>query len=170
MKTLLISFFNPLEPNSGSGLRSSSLLKNLIGSGCSIDLFTYSGADNTRALKEYPEIRESCFVERNLRLGLTLGLKSIFRRQPLALSQYITRDAARAFVRFTSGKTYDAIVYDHLCSFGFGKYLGAHSVRTVINEHNAEFAMAREFFQNQSRGFAKSVLIQSASLRYVRPR
>lgn len=158
MNALLVSFFNPLDPNSGSGLRSNSLLKNLIGSGYSIDLFTYSDTDNTRALKEYPEIRESLFVKRNPRLGLTLGLKSICLRQPLALSQYITRDVARAFIRFTSGKRYDAIVYDHLCSFGFRKYLGGCSARTVVNEHNSEFVMAREFYQHQTRWVSKSIL------------
>lgn len=158
MKALLISFFNPLDPTSGASLRSNSLLKNLIASGYSIDLFTYSGTDNSCALKEYPGIRKSYFVERNPRLGLMPVLKSMFRRRPLALSQYITRDVARDFIRFTSGKTYDAIVFDHLCSYGFREYLGAHSVRTVINEHNAEFVMAREFCQNQTRWFAKSIL------------
>jgi glycosyltransferase involved in cell wall biosynthesis len=158
MKVLLISFFNPLEPSSGSGLRSNSLLKNLVESGHLIHLFTYSGFDNSRALKEYPGIRKSCFVECIPRMGLTTGLKTIFRLQPIALSQYITRNVARAFIRFTSGETYDAIVFDHLYTCGFRKYLVAHSGRTVINEHNAEFVMIRDYRQNQARWFAKSIL------------
>ncbi|TFG60611.1 MAG: hypothetical protein E4H29_02005 [Deltaproteobacteria bacterium] len=91
-------------------------------------------------------------------MGLTTGLKSIFRLLPIALSQYITRDVAWAFIRFTSGETYDAIVFDHLYTCGFRKYLGAHSARTIINEHNAEFVMMRDFCRNETRWFAKSIL------------
>ena len=158
MKVLLISFFNPLDPNSGSGMRSNSLLKNIVESGYSIHLFTYSSPGGSHLLKEYPEIRKSYFADRNPRLGLNPGLKSIYRLQPLALSQYITRDVAKAFIRFTSGEKYDAIVFDHLCSYGFRKYLVAHSCRTVINEHNSEFVMAKEFYQHQAGWFDKMIL------------
>ena len=158
MKILLISFFNPLVPSSGSGLRSNSLLKNLIESGHLIHLFTYSGTDNSRALKEYPGIRKSYFMDHKPRMGLATGLKTVLRFHPLALSQFITKDVTRAFIRFTAGETYDAIVFDHLYTYGFRKYLSARSARTVINEHNAEFVMTRDFLRNQTRWFPKSIL------------
>lgn len=158
MKVLLVSFFNPLDPSSGSGLRSNSLLKNLLESGCSIHLFTYSRSNNSHALKTYPGIRKSCFMERNTRLGLRGGMKSIFCLQPLAISQYITRDVAREFSRFISGETYEVVVFDHLCAFGFRKYLDLPAARTLIYEHNAEFVMARDFYENQPNLFTKSIL------------
>jgi glycosyltransferase involved in cell wall biosynthesis len=97
-------------------------------------------------------------MERNTRLGLRRGMESIFRLQPLAISQYITRDVAKAFDLFISGETYEAIIFDHLCAFGFRKYLDLPAARSLIYEHNAEFVMARDFYKNQTNLFTKSIL------------
>ncbi len=152
MRILLVSFFNPLEPNSGSGLRSNCLLKNLGNLGYIVHLFSFSQSDNSSRLKDYPFVEKACFVPRLPRPGLLALLKSILFLQPLAISHFITSDVKKSFVKLTSGESYDAIIFDYIYMFALRKYLQTAKIcKITINEHNSEFVMARETYKKQKK-------------------
>ena len=151
LEILLISFFNPLEPNSGSGLRSHCLLKNLIELGYKVHLFAFSRSENPGQLKDYPGIKKSYFVTRTPKTGLQALFRSILFLKPLAVSNYFTKDVINAFVQFISGETYDVIIFDYIYTVALKKHLHTPRCKTIIYEHNAEYIMARDSYKKKKK-------------------
>jgi len=146
MNILLVSFFNPLEPTSGSGLRSNSLLKNLAALGYTVDLFAFSQADEPSQQAAYPNIKRSCFVTRVPQSKLRAGLKSMLLLKPFGVSLYVTDKVIKAFAQFTGGATYDAVIFDHIYTADLKKHMNGSGARIVINEHNAEHMLSHEYY------------------------
>ncbi len=151
MKVLLVSFFNPLEPNSGSGLRSNCLLKSLTELGYKVHLFAFSQTDTSGQLTNYPNVVKSCLVKKIPRSALQALLRSIYFLQPLAISHYITKNIIQAFVQFTSRETYDAVIFDYIYTFALKKHLKDSGGKAIIYEHNAEYIMAQESYKQREK-------------------
>lgn len=149
MKILLTSFFNPLEPDSGSGLRSHCLLKNLCDLGHTVHLFTFSQSDNTGRLKAFPNVVKASFMPKASPTRFTALyalMRGLVQLKPLDIAFHITGEVKGAFDRFTAHEAYDAAIFDQLCAFELNNRLQSPSnPKIVMNEHNAEFIMAREF-------------------------
>ncbi len=150
MNILLVSFFNPLEPTSGSGLRSNSLLKNLAAPDCTVDLFAFSQADEPAQQAACPNIKRSCFVARVPQSKLRAGLKSMLLLKPFGVSLYVTDKVIKAFAQFTGDATYDAVIFDHIYTVDLKKHMNVSGARIVINEHNAEHMLSHEYYIHAS--------------------
>jgi len=149
-KVLLVSFFNPLEPNSGSGIRSNCLLKNLTELGYTIHLFALSQSDNSSRTKDYPNITKSCCISRVAQPKLITLIRSLIHLQPIAVPHFFGKTVHNKFVQFIEGEKYDTIIFDYLYTFDLKKHL-KNAGRTVIYEHNTEYLMSRDHLKH-SRG------------------
>jgi glycosyltransferase involved in cell wall biosynthesis len=148
MNILLVSFFDPLEPTSGSGLRSNSLLKNLAALGHTVHLFAFSQSDDLERQLAYPNIKRSCFVKRIPQSKLRAGLRSMLSLKPFGVSLYVTDKVIRTFVQFVDGEKYDSIIFDHIYTADLKNHFDTFGARIVINEHNAEHVLLKEYYAN----------------------
>jgi glycosyltransferase involved in cell wall biosynthesis len=162
MNILLVSFFNPLEQNTGSGLRSACLLRNLLDLGHTVHLFSFSsknpGADAPQTT--YPGIERSCILPRKPPSRPTILkalLKSLLFCKPLDISIYITHDVTEAFIRFMQGRQYDVVIFDQLCSFELERYTRKDKIKTIMYEHNAEFVMAKELYKRMAQRYQRLI-------------
>lgn len=149
-KVLLISFFNPLEPNSGSGIRSNCLLKNLTELGYTIHLFALSQSDNSCQTEDYPNIAKSYCIPKVAQPKLITLIRSLIHLQPIAVPHFFSKTVHDKFVQFIAGETYHTIIFDYLYTFDLRKHL-QNAGRMVIYEHNTEYLMCRDHLKH-SRG------------------
>jgi glycosyltransferase involved in cell wall biosynthesis len=147
VNVLLVSYFNPLEPTSGSGFRSNSLLKNLCESGCNLDLFTFTDSSSREGWQTPPGNLRSLVNKRTKNAGLVAALRALLYQAPLAVAIHETLESIKDFQDFVLSSQYDVVIIDNLFAYTYRKYLKCFTGKTILYEHNAEYIMSYESFK-----------------------
>lgn len=147
IRVLLVSYFNPLEPTSGSGFRSNSLLKNLCESECNVDLFTFTDSSSRDGWQPPPSNLRNLVIKRTKNAGLVAALRALLFQAPLAIAIHETRESIKNFREFVLSRRYDVVIFDNLFAYTYRKYLKNFFGRIILYEHNAEYVMSHESFK-----------------------